>query len=931
MTRSKKVLMAVGGVVFALVLVLFLTPLLFSDQIEERVRAEVEKTSGVQVSWSDARLGLLGDFPHPSLRLTELVVRGPGSLAADTLAAIDELAVSLDGSSLLGALRGGGPLVVRTVTLDRPRVRLRVAEDGATNWPRPEAAPETESGAESGAGMAVSLQRLEITDGVIDYEDARTRSAVSLRGFEHTLRGDFSRAALEAETRTHADALSVRIAGTPYLNNVGLDYQGSVRVDTESGVIELADQELSLNDLALQFGGSMARDDAGTAVDLTFTAPDTDFRSLLSLASALYDDSFAEIQTTGTFTLDGDVRGRYGDDSFPAFSMQLAVADGRFQYPDLPLPAEDIAAELSVTNPGGALDSTVVDLSRFHVRIGSETFEASARITTPVTDPEVDARVNGTVNLADVARTVKLERLEGLTGVVTADASVRARRSDLVEGRYERVDAQGTINAADVSVSGEALRQPVDVRALGLILSPRAAELTTLDAQLGSSDVLASGRLDNLLGYMLGGTTLEGSARFESRRVVLDEWRSGEAVDAIPVPAGIDMSLEGSIAQLEMNGLTFTNARGRALVRDQRLTFEGFRLDGFGGSIALDGHYETTEAERPTFALTLGLDSLDIRQTATALPSFRTLAPVAEFARGSFTTDLELNGALGQNLTLDLTVLNGDGSFSTSPVAVEGFPLLDRVAERLELPRFSNPTVNAIRSSMRIQNGRLVVDPFRVDVGGIGMSVAGSNGIDQSIDYGLTIEVPRAGLAGSVMDGLTARAGPLASRLASIDPVPIRVQATGFVRDPSLDVGVADLTQSARNAVTDAAGQAAESQIDDARAQADSTAAEARRRAQARADSVVSAAERQAENIRSEAARAAAEVRAQGDRAAEELLARASNPLERAAAQRAADRLRSEADERATAIEAEADARATQVVEEARTRAAQIVSGSGGG
>lgn len=930
MTRSKKILVALGSAFGALVLVLFLVPLLFSEQIEERVRAEVERASGVEVAWSSARLGLLGDFPHPSLRLTDLLIQATGAFQGDTLAAIDEVTVSVNGPSLFSSLRGGGPLVVRTVTLDRPRAKLRVTEDGARNWPQSGREPGA-AAPEGGSGMAVSLQRFEITDGEVDFEDERSRSAVVVRGFQHTLRGDFSRSALQAETRTHADALTVRLAGTPYLTGVALDYEGVVRVDTENGRVELADQELSLNDLALRFAGAVAREDDGVAVDVTFSAPSTEFGSLLSLAAGLYDESFAELRTSGTFALAGDVNGRYADDDFPAFSLQLSVSDGSFQYPDLPLPAEDIAAELSLLNPGGALDSTVVDLSAFHVRIGSETFDASARVSTPVSDPAVDARVDGIVDLADVARTVKLERLQDLTGVVTANATVRARRSDLENARYDNVDAQGTITATDVELRGEALRQPVDVHALNLTLSPRAAELTRLDAQLGSSDVQATGRLDNLLGYMLGEGTLAGSGQFESQRMALDEWRSGEALDAIPVPAGIDMTLEGSIAQLEVNGLAFSDARGRAIVSEERLTFDGFRLQGFGGGIALDGYYETTDPARPTFGLTVGLDSLDIQQTATALPSFRALAPIAEYARGTFTTEMALDGALGQNLSPDLTVLNGDGSFSTSPVVVEGFPLLERLAERLELSRFSNPTVDAVRSSVRIQDGRLVVDPFRVTVAGIGLSVAGSNGIDQSIDYGLTIEVPRSGLAASVMDGLTARAGPLASRLATVDPVPVRVQATGSVTDPSLDVGVAELGQSAQTAVTDAAEEAARQRIDEAQAQADSTAAEARRRAQARADSVVAAAERQAETVRAEAARAAAEVRAQGERAAEELLARASNPLERAAAERAADRLRSEAEERATQIETEADTRATQLVDEARARAAEIMGEVGGG
>lgn len=930
MRRSTKFLLAGGAGLATVFLALALTPLLFSGQIEDRVRAEIDRATGLRVSWSNARLGLLGDFPHPSLRLTGLLVQGTGPFEADTLAAIDETAVSLNGPSLIGALRGRGPLVVRTVRLDAPRLRLRVTEDGVANWKPRSEPPGGDADDEAGPGLAVSLRSFEITGGDVDFDNARTRTAIAVRDLHHTLRGDFSRASLEAETRTQAEGLTLRFAGTPYLTDVGLDYQGAVRVDMERRAVELTDQQLRLNDLALRFEGSVAQESEDVSIDLAFAAPSTDFGALLSLASTLYDNDFSELQTSGTFALDGNVQGRYGPEAFPAFSLQLSVTDGRFQYPDLPLPAEAIAAELSVANPGGSLDSTAVDLSSFHVRIGSETFDASARLTTPVSDPYVDLRVDGTLDLGDVARTVKLQQLEGLSGVVVADATVRARRSDVDSARYGRVDARGTISARNVALRGASLRHPVDIHALDLTLTPQAAELSTLDAQLGSSDLRASGRIDNLLGFVLGGSTLTGSGRFQSRRVVLDEWRSGEAVDAIPVPARLDLTLDGTIEQLELNGMQFADARGRAVVRDQRLTFDSFRLQAFGGRIGLDGYYETTDPERPTFALTLGLDSLDIRRTSSALTSFRTLAPIAEYARGTFTTDLELSGALDRNLSPDLTVLEGDGSFSTSPVIVEGFPLLQLLGERLELSRLSNPTVNAVRSSIRIQEGRLIVDPFRVAVGGLGMSVTGSNGIDQSIDYGLTIEVPRAGLAASVLDGLSARAGALGARLASADPVPVRVRATGFVRDPSFDIGLTELPQSARAAVTEAAGAAAQRQLDDARARADTAEAQARRQAQARADSIVAAAERQAETLRAEGVRAAAEVRAQGNRAAEELLARASNPLERAAAQRAADRLRREADERATQIEGEADARATAVVEEARARAAAILGGGGG-
>ena len=49
------------------------------------------------------------------------------------------------------------------------------------------------------------------------------------------------------------------------------------------------------------------------------------------------------------------------------------------------------------------------------------------------------------LDLDDVARTVKLENAEGLGGVVVADASVRARRSDVDNQRYGLIVADNVV------------------------------------------------------------------------------------------------------------------------------------------------------------------------------------------------------------------------------------------------------------------------------------------------------------------------------------------------------------------------------------------------------------------------------------------------------------------------------------------------------
>ena len=106
-----------------------------------------------------------------------------------------------------------------------------------------------------------------------------------------------------------------------------------------------------------------------------------------------------------------------------------------------------MGVELAVDNPGGHVDSTVVDLKRFHAALGKWPVDASLLVRTPVSDPDATVRLKATVDLADVARTLKLQDVSALSGLVAADLSTHARVSDVNARRYDRVTASGTVAA----------------------------------------------------------------------------------------------------------------------------------------------------------------------------------------------------------------------------------------------------------------------------------------------------------------------------------------------------------------------------------------------------------------------------------------------------------------------------------------------------
>jgi hypothetical protein len=417
---------------------------------------------------------------------------------------------------------------------------------------------------------------------------------------------------------------------------------------------------------------------------------------------------------------------------------------------------------------------------------------------------------------------------------------------------------------------------------------------------------------------------LRGTARLSSDRFDLNEWRSDDELQAIVVPANLDFVLTANVRQLVFGDLDLRDARGAVRIRDGRATLDDFELRLFGGTMAVNGFYQTTDPARPTFDVTLAVSDIDVAQAAAGVLTVRTLAPAARYAHGRISTDLRLSGALGEDMTPLYEVLAGRGSFRTASLSLQGFPGLERLAETLKIEQLRNPTMVDLRSTFQILDGRLHISPFDVRLGQFATTISGSHGIDETMDYSLAVRLPRALLgaeANQVVATLASQAGRVGVDLAAGDVVSVGVLLGGTVARPTPTTNLRDAATGAVQDVGDALRGEVERRLAVAGQRADSAADEARRRAEMEAARILEEAERQAARLRAEAASIASALRQEGHDRADALVAQATTPAARLAARTGADRLRREADSGALRILREADERAEALLADARRRA----------
>ena len=928
MRPLRKIAIAGGIFVVGLVAALAAIPLLFGDRIAARLRARVDKSVDARVAWSGVGLSLLRGFPNVSMTVNDLSVAGVRAFQGDTLLATRRARLVLDLRSVIGYVRHGRAIVVRELSLERPVVHLRKLADGRANWDIGKSQTTAPSGGTK--SVRVSLRQFRLDNAAVTLDDRQSNVVASLNGLDESLQGDFDKERFVLSTRTHVDSTSLVFAGIPYLEHVALDLDANVDADTRAHRFTLTKDTLRLNALVLALGGTVTTGSPNVGLDVTFSTPSAAFAEILSLVPAIYSRDFDKLRTSGTMSVSGQVRGSYGPHAFPALAIRARVDNGAFQYPDLPRAAQDVGLELAVSNPGGNVDGTVIDLKRFHAVVGDRPIDATLRLRTPVSDPEADLRVAGSIDLADVARTVKLPNVSALSGVVAADLSTHARVSDVDARRYDRIAAGGSLQASRVVLRSATIPHPVSIDTAALTLTPRTAQLTAFASKIGGSDVRATGSLDNLIGFVLHDEELRGRAALTSDHVDLNEWKSGtETTEVIPVPAKVDFALDAAAARVTYGPLTLANVKGTVEVRNQRVTMRNLTMGMLGGSMVANGYYETVNPAKPAFNMDVALTTLDIPSAFTTLVSVQKLAPIARYAQGHVSGALSLTGLLGHDMTPVLAALAGKGEISTDALVLRGAPVMQKLSGALSLDRLASPELGALHASIDIADGRLHVKPFKVTVGGVDLTATGSNGIDESLSYDVALAVPRTLLgaaATSTITRLASKSGQLGAQLPAGDVVQLTARVTGTVTNPSVSTNFAGMATSMAEATKAAAQQLAANVAQAGKAKVDSAADAATARARAAADSVVADAARRADTIRAAARAVADSVRKAADARIDSLVAKATNPIARIAARKAADQLRTQAGQQADRLTQAANARADSVLAQARQKAATITS-----
>ncbi len=789
----KKVLKISAIVIVVFVAALFAIPYFFKDQIKAKIAEAINESVDAKVSFKDADLSLFKNFPNATVGIEKLVIINKAPFEGDTLVSLGELNLKMSIKELFKGKEE--PLSIQGISSTNGLVNIIFNKDGVGNFDIALKDKKDEKKDEASKPLSLKIQNYKIENFTFRYIDQGSKIKMVIDSLNHEGTGDFTNSKLDLTTKSTAK-VSLDMDKMNYMKNVKLTLDAVLGIDLDQSKYTFKENKALINQLPLEFDGFIQMAENKQIYDLKFKTPTSSFTNFLGLIPSAYASSLDGVKTTGDFTVNGFAKGELTETTVPKFNIEIASNNASFQYPNLPKSVQNIVIDTKIINETGILNDTYVNLDKLSFRIDQDVFNAKANIKNITVNPIVDAALKGTINLANLSKAYPIKMDKPLAGILKADVTTNFDMASVEKSQYQNIKNAGTMSLSGFKYTDEN-NKSMNISTALVEFNPSKINLKQFDATTGKSDISINGVLENFYGFMFKKQELRGNFNMSSNQLAVDDFMTAgepakeetktaaKPAEAMKIPAFLNCTLNAKATTVLYDNLKLKDVSGRLLIKDEKATLENFKTNIFGGSIGLNGAVSTKE-KVPTFDMNLGFNQVDIAQTFTQLDMMKKIAPIAGIINGKLNSTIKLNGNLdAKELTPDLKSISGDliGQLLSTTINSSNSTLLTALSSNVKFIDLNKVNLNDIKAALTFDNGKVNIKPFDIKYQDIKVTVGGTHGFDQTMNYSLKFDVP-AKYLGTEANNLIAKLSP--ADAAKLDNIPINASLTGNFSNPKI-------------------------------------------------------------------------------------------------------------------------------------------------
>lgn len=514
------------------------------------------------------------------------------------------------------------------------------------------------------------------------------------------------------------------------------------------------------------------------------------------------------------------------------------TAGGFFDIRDLfystnsfPQPIKNGNIKATLENSGGIADKTVINISSGHIEAGNDPVDFSLQLRNPVSSVDFSGKAKGRFTLDRLKQFTKLDPGTSISGVLNADLDFAGNKTAIDQKKYDKILLNGIAGLSNLNYKSSAYPSGVSISNTQLTFNQKDVTLNSLSGNYMGTNFTGTGVLNNLVGYAMQGQPLAGNLNVNADKMNLNDWMgtsdtttatsSSNSSEPFLVPADINFTIKANAGQVKYDKVDYNNVNGTLVLNNEKIILQNIKTDVLDGNVVLNGTYSTLlNKKEPDISLSYDIKNMDVQKAFFSYNTIQMLMPVGKFLAGKLSSQLSLTGNLNGNMMPELSTLSGKGNMLLIEGVLKKFAPLEKLAAVLQIDRLKSITVKDIKNYIEFANGKVLIKPFNIKLDDIEMQIGGFHGLDQSIDYGIQMKVPRSLMGpqgNNLVNNLAIQANNKGVPVKLGETVNLNIKMTGSISNPSVGVNLKEVAGDAIKDLEQQAKDFAKAKVDSAK------------------------------------------------------------------------------------------------------------------
>lgn len=421
--QAKKVIVKIlkwtGIGMAAILLLMFLIPLLFPGTIEQQVKNVANKSLDSRIDFSNSKLSFFTHFPSLTVSLDNLSLTGSAPYRNENLLKAKQVAFGIN----LFTLIFSGDVKIDELYVSEADINVKVNEKGEANY-NIYIAPEEQPEDTTEEGTSIRLDRIDFENCHIKYRDRSAKVLVNAYGFNYVGKGDLAEDVFDLRTDAAIDSIDFYYDRVPYLKKKFLSADLITRINTNALSFILEKNELRINELPLEFTGFFTILKDGYKIDIDAASKNTTVRDLLSVLPIQIGNWAKETKVEGNADLLVKFKGRYNaaKKQQPDLNVRFAITDGSVAYKQAKVALTDFNMDLAADLPALDPEKMKIDLKAMNFKLGEKDYFNAEFKSEGLTEMKLHALVKGSLDLKALDDAMGFEAFD-LKGSLKTDIS----------------------------------------------------------------------------------------------------------------------------------------------------------------------------------------------------------------------------------------------------------------------------------------------------------------------------------------------------------------------------------------------------------------------------------------------------------------------------------------------------------------------------